>query len=57
MNLWVIWDNWGSFFNYLKITLIDLYDIGNQFMYVNLVKILKNESILEKIVLPLKLLL
>ena len=40
--------NWGLFFNKLKITLIDLYDIGYEFIYVYLVKILQNKSILEK---------
>ena len=48
---------WGSFFNYLKITKIDLYAIGNEFIYVYLVKILQSKLILEKFVLPLKLLL
>ena len=49
--------NWGSFFKYLNITYIDLYDTGNEFIYVYLVKILQNKSILDKLVLPLKLLL
>ena len=49
--------NWGSFFNYLKITEIDLYDIGNELIYVYLVKILQKKSILEKLVLQLKLIL
>ena len=49
--------NWGAFFNYLKISYIDLYDIGNEFIYVYLMKILQNKSILDKLVLPLKLLL
>ena len=49
--------NWGPLFNYLKITLIHLYNFGNEFIFVYLVKILQNKSFLEKLVLPLKLLL
>ena len=33
--------NWGSFFNNLRITQIDLYKNGNEFIYVNLVKIIQ----------------
>ena len=46
--------NLGPFFNYLQIY---LYNIGNELIYVYLVKILQNNPFLEKIVLPLKLLL
>ena len=49
--------DWGHFFNYLTTTIIHLYNIGNEFIYVYLVKILQNKSFLEKLVLPLKLLL
>ena len=36
---------------------IYIYNIGNEFIYVYLVKILQNKSYLEKIILPLELLL
>ena len=45
--------NWGPFVNNLEITYIDVYNISNEFIYVNLVKILQNKSFLGKFVLPL----
>ena len=47
----------GPIFNYQKTTYIHLYNICNEFIYVYWVKILQNKSFLEKLVLPLKLLL
>ena len=47
----------GLIFNYQKTTYIYLYNICNEFIYVYWVTILQNKSFLEKLVLPLKLLL
>ena len=47
----------GPIFNLQKTTYIHLYNNGNEFIYVYWVKILQNKLFLEKLVLPLKLLL
>ena len=35
--------SWGPFFNYQKLPKIHLYNIGNEFIYIYLVKILQNK--------------